>query len=155
MKTNKFIRHQSRTTVTASDLAQSCVCEQQWVFDLEHGKKRTRDQERSAQAGIAAHAGMNLQAQLAYRGVETSQPDQRCFIASALYGQDAPETQALRAFRDRKLAPFALGRLFMVFYYRSSPPIAAVLHRHPSLAAIARYIVSGIYRLLAQERIEL
>lgn len=146
------MRRERNNVISASDLAQCCVCEQQVVFDRARGKKRTRDQDQSAKAGIAVHADMNAQAQLAYRGAETSQPDQRCFIASALYGPDAPETQALRAFRDRKLAPFALGRAFIAIYYRSSPPIAATLHRHPHLAAIVRFIVNGIYRMLTQGR---
>lgn len=146
------MRRERSNVISASDLAQSCVCEQQVVFDRMFGKKRAREQVQRAKAGIAVHADMNAQAQLAYRGAETSQPDRRCFIASALYGPDGPETQVLRSFRDRKLAPFALGRLFMVFYYRSSPPIAAALHRHPRLAAMTRIIVSSICRLLTHER---
>lgn len=146
------MRRERSNVISASDLAQCCVCEQQVVFDRTCGKKRTSERVRSAKAGIAAHADMNAQAQLAYRGAETSQPDRRCFIASALYGPDGPKTQALRSYRDRKLAPFALGRLFIAFYYRSSPPIAAALCRSPRLAAVARFIVNGILRMLILER---
>ncbi|MGH8463059.1 MAG: CFI-box-CTERM domain-containing protein [Pseudomonas sp.] len=68
----------------------------------------------------------------------SSARDSRCFIATAVYGPEAPQTEELRAFRDRTLMRSALGRAFVRCYYRLSPPVAAGLSRHPRLAAPVR-----------------
>lgn len=139
MKNSEFIRDKN-TTVTASDLAQCCICEQQFVFDQKYGKRRSKELAKNASAGIAVHKYLNAEAQLAYRNVETSQTDKRCFIASALFGVDAPETWQLRDFRDKVLIKKLFGRYLIEFYYQISPPIAAILLRCPRLAAIAKTV---------------
>jgi len=54
-----------------------------------------------------------------------------CFIATAAYGSALePHVVALRQFRDQYLARTAAGRAFIRFYYRYSPPVAAVIARH-------------------------
>lgn len=63
----------------------------------------------------------------------------QCFIATAVYGDTfSPEVVALRAFRDQRLMPNALGRAFVRTYYRLSPPIARLLATRPRLAAPVR-----------------
>jgi hypothetical protein len=45
-----------------------------------------------------------------------------CYIATMVYGSyDAPEVLVLRKFRDEKLQPYFLGRLFIRIYYALSP----------------------------------
>jgi hypothetical protein len=62
-----------------------------------------------------------------------------CFIATACYGSPyAPQVAVLREFRDTALRPHRLGRAFVATYYRVSPPIAAMLERHPRLRALVR-----------------
>jgi hypothetical protein len=62
-----------------------------------------------------------------------------CFIATAAYGTPmAEEIQILRAFRDEYLLTNPMGRLFVAFYYRVSPPIAEFITEHPSLKSIVR-----------------
>lgn len=66
-----------------------------------------------------------------------------CFIATAAWGSPLePHVQALRDFRDRVLAQSAPGRAFIRFYYRQSPPIAAVIARHPSLRFATRVVLT-------------
>jgi glucose/arabinose dehydrogenase len=65
-----------------------------------------------------------------------------CFIATAAFGSPlAQEVQTLRDFRDRYLAPNAPGRAFIAAYYRISPPIAAIIRRHPVLQAVVRQLL--------------
>ncbi|MFW5872212.1 MAG: PolC-type DNA polymerase III, partial [bacterium] len=51
-----------------------------------------------------------------------------CYIASAIYGSyEAPEVLVLRNFRDTILKKCLLGRLFIAFYYTTSPRVAKIL----------------------------
>jgi len=62
-----------------------------------------------------------------------------CFIATAAYGTPmAEEIEILREFRDEYLLTNPLGRAFVDFYYRTSPPIAEFITGHPSLKPIVR-----------------
>ncbi len=68
-----------------------------------------------------------------------------CFIASAVYGDyDAPEVLVLRRYRDEILLHNALGRKFVRFYYRTSPPIAQVLKKMPMLASCIRALLDKL-----------
>jgi hypothetical protein len=46
-----------------------------------------------------------------------------CFIATSIYGGDAPETDILRAFRDNTLAKSGFGQAFVNVYYAVSPVV--------------------------------
>ena len=62
-----------------------------------------------------------------------------CFIATAAYGTPmAEEIQVLREFRDGYLLTSLLGRAFVDFYYRVSPPIAGFITEHPALKPVVR-----------------
>jgi len=51
-----------------------------------------------------------------------------CFIATAAFGSPVdPHVMSLRRFRDTRLLTNLPGRLFVSFYYRVSPPIAAFI----------------------------
>lgn len=65
--------------------------------------------------------------------------DDFCFIATAAFGEiDAPQVQRLREMRDRSLLKTSLGRRFVRFYYRWSPPVAAWLKEHAVSSKIVR-----------------
>jgi Divergent InlB B-repeat domain len=62
-----------------------------------------------------------------------------CFIATAAYGTPmADDVQTLREFRDEYLLTNPLGRAFVDFYYKTSPPIAEFITEHPVLKPIVR-----------------
>jgi hypothetical protein len=62
-----------------------------------------------------------------------------CFIATAAYGDaDAPEVEALRRFRDRRLLTSRPGAAFVRLYYRLSPPFARLIARKPRLRAAVK-----------------
>ena len=73
-----------------------------------------------------------------------------CLIATALYGSStAPEVRRLRAFRDKQLDAFELGRLFIASYYRTSPGIAEFIQQHPSLKRPLKVIlIAPIVRVI-------
>ena len=71
-----------------------------------------------------------------------------CFVASAVYRDAAhPDVDALRALRDRRLAPDARGRRAAVavnrLYHRVGPPLARGVRPRPMLAAVLR---SALFR---------
>jgi hypothetical protein len=79
-------------------------------------------------------------------------PKSGCFVATACYGSyDAPEVVVLRHYRDNTLLQTDLGRLFVKFYYRVSPYIAAKIATSDSAKnAIRKYILSPIVRKIRQ-----
>ena len=73
-----------------------------------------------------------------------------CFIATAAYGSLLePRVVALRQFRDQYLKRTALGRAFIRFYYRHSPPVAAVIARHESLRFLVRMLLTPLVLTIA------
>lgn len=73
-----------------------------------------------------------------------------CFIATAAYGDaDAPEVEALRRFRDRRLLTNRPGAAFVRLYYRLSPPFARLIARKPRLRAAVRKTIDFLARRAA------
>jgi hypothetical protein len=72
-----------------------------------------------------------------------------CFIATAVYrSETAWQVLLLREFRDTCLATNALGRAFIRFYYKVSPPIADFLRERHLLSRIVRFWLDGLCWLL-------
>ena len=68
-----------------------------------------------------------------------------CFVATAAYGSALdPHVVTLRQFRDRHLRRTALGRAFIRFYYRHSPPLAIVIAEHEPLRIAARWLLTPL-----------
>ncbi len=66
-----------------------------------------------------------------------SQPGS-CFVATVAFGEDAPELDTLRAFRDRVLTRSGPGRAFIGWYYREGPALAGSVQARPWLRAATR-----------------
>lgn len=64
-----------------------------------------------------------------------------CFVATACFGQNAPETQALRVWRDRYLIEREWGRRFIVWYYKNGEWFAHLATRSPAIKGLARTII--------------
>jgi hypothetical protein len=80
----------------------------------------------------------------------TSSPDSGgggCFIASAVYGVSAPETNVLREFRNQYLLKHPFGQQLINFYYRYSPAISKFLSEHENLAMILGWFLVPVVLL--------
>ena len=65
-----------------------------------------------------------------------------CFIATAAYGSYLhPSVMVLRNFRDTMLLTNTLGRSFVRWYYRTSPPIAHAIEMHPAVKPLVRSLL--------------
>jgi hypothetical protein len=73
----------------------------------------------------------------AQRGSVSSQDD-RCFIASYIYGIEDPRTCYFRSFRDQTLLPTRVGRLLVRIYYALSPLVVAACSRSNRLESSIR-----------------
>ncbi|MEW5743370.1 MAG: CFI-box-CTERM domain-containing protein [Myxococcota bacterium] len=71
-----------------------------------------------------------------------------CFVATAVFGEGAPELVALRAFRDRVLLPRSAGRAVVGWYYRQGPGWARVVVARPWLGRAVRVMLSGVARAI-------
>ncbi len=72
--------------------------------------------------------------------------DGGCFIATAAFGSyQERHVWMLRLFRDRFLLASPPGRAFVRFYYRHSPPLAAVIARNETLRAATRTALLPVY----------
>jgi len=62
-----------------------------------------------------------------------------CFIATAAYGSPrASHVNILREFRDRFLLESTIGKSFVNFYYKYSPPVAKFITKHANSRVIVR-----------------
>lgn len=136
--------------IRVSDVASDSYCEASADFDRRLGRARTADVETRAAHGIRRHE--DHAARSAAGDFSSTSSDRRCFIATAVYGPDAAQTEALRQFRDSWLRPHAPGRWLVALYYRASPPIARSLDRHPVAAAVIRHALDAIVAALARVR---
>lgn len=69
-----------------------------------------------------------------------------CFVATAVFGEGAPELLPLRRFRDRVLLPRPFGRAAVRWYYREGPRWARAVERRPWLKRAARVMLSNVAR---------
>lgn len=134
--------------ITASELAECCLCEQRVVFDGLRGKRRTTESEREMVEGERTHAAMH---QAAMHLVGQAAGESRCFVATALWGPSDPRTKALRGWRDRRLVTRWWGTLIVAAYYAASPILVRLMRGAPmlrraldaGLSALVRHLRSG------------
>lgn len=73
-----------------------------------------------------------------------------CFIATAVYGDpNCSEVRILRNFRDEFLLKNAAGKIFVAFYYRFSPPLAAWIKRRPRLSLVFKPALNVVVKRVA------
>jgi len=98
--------------------------------------------------GSRAHQALLRQSLRLNPHADTSRRPSPCFIATAVFGEFAPQTEQFRAHRDRHLSNSTAGRLFIRFYYWISPAIAAGLARSRGGRHVAKLVLLGILTLI-------
>ncbi|WP_369795147.1 CFI-box-CTERM domain-containing protein [Halioglobus sp. HI00S01] len=98
---------------------------------------------------LSRSAKQNLRRGTLYHDEITEEIDQRCFIASYLYGPSDKKTNLLRAFRDSCLLQSTLGRIFVRSYYIGSPYLVALCTRLPLLERLVRYCTDTLVRRIS------
>ncbi len=68
--------------------------------------------------------------------------DKSCFISTAAFGSNfADEVKTFRHFRNQYLMKTTLGKLFVHYYYKFSPPLADFISQSEFLRALARGVL--------------
>jgi hypothetical protein len=71
--------------------------------------------------------------------------DGGCFIATAAYGSYLdPHVITLRNFRDKYMLTNSIGKKFVEYYYRHSPPIADYVRERETLKTMVRYALTFV-----------
>jgi hypothetical protein len=123
--------------VSATELAKMGKCERQIYLDAKYGES-TELTASYIEKGNRDHEK--------FQRTITGQ-DKRCFVATAIFGQDAPETVFLRQFRDEWLLTNLPGRMFTSLYYNISPSIVELLQQWPTLLKSTRWILCWLIRI--------
>jgi hypothetical protein len=140
---------QPNKPLSITEIVSVVYCEQKMIFDIERGRSETREVRAKREDGISRHKRFEIEGRRS-QGRRTK--DRRCFIATAVYGPDAFETDFLRGWRDRVLLPTRLGRIFVRLYYLVSPRLVPMLERHTRLASAVRTVLDRLVRLLEARR---
>ena len=127
-------------------------CEQRLVYEKRLGERLTREQASAIAEGNYAHKRFFNQARSLNASLESSQKERWCFIANAVFGRNAPETIALRLFRDECLRHSRFGRRFIIAYYEISPGVARWLSHRPLAAQATRLMLRTLIRLVDSPR---
>lgn len=106
-------------------------------------KCKTCRRKISAQAETCPHCG---------QGKPNILP---CFVATAVYGSDvAPEVVLLRQYRDDVLLHNPLGKVFVNFYYKISPPIALWVQDKLLLKRTAKQILDVLINAVVKKSLQ-
>lgn len=73
----------------------------------------------------------------------------KCFIATEIYGANAPQTDTLRRWRDQALLPHYWGRAFVSTYYAISPRLVPVVNRYEWIRASVKLVLDKIVTVVA------
>lgn len=136
LKPTRPTRTSSRS-IAAGALASFVSCEMRHELDHRYGEQVSPERQQRRDEGDRVHLAVHRDA-IEHHNSHPRLRKGPCFIASAVFGPDHPDTWALRAFRDMALRPSWAGRQAIAIYYRLSPPIARWLPGHPRITALVR-----------------
>jgi serine/threonine protein kinase len=83
-------------------------------------------------------------------GIPHSKSSSNCFIATAVYGPDAFETNLLRKWRDDFLYSSLPGRLAIRAYYSTSPFLAKVIFKSPFVKNYVKLVLDRLIKAIGK-----
>ncbi len=99
--------------------------------------------KRTISSGQVKSANYSVKTPVSTLSVVAYTPS-KCFVATVCFGADAPETNALRAWRDDYLIHKPIGRDFIVWYYTNGEAIAKVIQKYKLLKTASKLFVGAI-----------
>lgn len=133
---------------SSSDLASLVKCEVEFVHERNTGQERV-DAETRMKSARGQREHDRTQARMEAFHNRAPATDGRCFVASAAFGESAPETNVLRSYRDRVLMPSKVGRKVVEMYYQVSPPLAEFVARNPTAQVATRRVLGWVAKKVA------
>lgn len=133
---------------SVNEIVAAEYCEQKAVFERQYGDRPSPKIHQARKRGDLDHKSFERQG---YR--QQARQDRRCFIASAVFGSEAPQTDFLRSWRDQALIPTVLGRALVKLYYRTSPPLACLITIIPGCSQLVRRLLKVFIRLVGGGRL--
>lgn len=118
--------------VSASDVGRAAYCPH--YLQLKHsGAKVSAAAEVARKKGDVKHEEFNQKA-----------VDQRCYVASYLYGPYDCRTARLRKFRDDRLIGTLAGRACVSCYYTISPALVSLARRSKVVRRVVNSLVNCV-----------
>jgi len=119
-----------------------------WIVNFNYGyvyfdDKTYYNDVRAVRAGQCGSFGSSTTTTTPGGTTTTTTPGKKCPIAKAL-GDNDPNVEQLRDFRDGKLAQSTVGRKVIQIYYNNADSINAALENSPVLQATARRVLEVI-----------
>ncbi len=109
-------------SISATALASFVTCQKQTLLRQQHGELDTLETAKAKRRGNQGHNQYHNRVIQHYAGKSNKHYRRRaCYISSAVFGIDSPETNVLRQWRDSVLLNSILGRLMVNVYYRVTP----------------------------------
>lgn len=103
--------------------------------------------KRTISSGQVKSASYSVKTPVSTLSVVAYTPS-KCFVATVCFGADAPETNALRVWRDDYLIHSSAGRDFIVWYYTHGEAIANVVQKYKPLKAASKLVIGAIAGLV-------
>lgn len=107
---------------------------------------------RTIQSGQIKAASYNVTMPAGKLSVIAYTPS-KCYVATVCFGQDAPETNKLRAWRDDYLLNYEFGKNFVVWYYNNGEKFADIAKKHPAAKLAAKILIRTFTLFVAKHKL--
>ena len=77
-----------------------------------------------------------------------------CYVATACFGQTAPQTLVLRSWRDSYLINQSWGRNFIVWYYKNGEEISRFVQKLPVVKIIFKALINIVVLIISKKAIK-
>ena len=130
--------------LTITNVVKATYCEQKLVFDRHFGDATPASIRALADKGTRQHKKFEAQGNL------KQATDSRCFIATHVFGGDAPQTWRLRQWRDESLMTHGWGRALVQTYYALSPSLIRLFGHSRTMQRLARTALNAFIKRISK-----